>query len=64
MLQELLAGGTTLILVTHQLDEGLALATQAAILLRGQVVRHDHTAIADPAAYTAAYRALVRADAA
>ena len=41
-----------------------ALATQAAILLRGQVVRHDHTAIADPAAYTAAYRALVRADAA
>jgi hypothetical protein len=27
-------------------------------------VRHDHAAIADPAAYTAAYRALVRADAA
>lgn len=64
VLQELLASGTTLILVTHQLDEGLALATQAAILLRGQVARHDHTAIADPAAYTAAYRALVSADAA
>jgi heme exporter protein A len=64
VLKELLAGGTTLVLVTHQLDEGIALATQAAILLRGRVARHDAAPIADAAAYGAAYRALVSADAA
>jgi heme exporter protein A len=64
VLKELLAGGTTLVLVTHQLDEGIALATQAAILLRGRVACHDAAPIADAAAYGAAYRALVSADAA
>jgi heme exporter protein A len=64
VLQELLAGGTTLVLVTHQLDEGIALATQAAILLRGRVARHDTAPIVDAAAYSTAYRALVSADAA
>jgi heme exporter protein A len=64
VLRELLGQGTALVLVTHQLDEGLALASQAAILLQGRFVRHDVGGVSDPAAFTAAYRALVTADAA
>ncbi len=64
VLRALLAQGTTLVLVTHQLDEGLALATQAAILLDGRFARHETTAVADAAAFAADYRALVSADAA
>ncbi len=63
VLRELLASGTALVLVTHQLDEGLALATQSAILLRGRVARHDARPVADAAAYGVAYRDLVHADA-
>ncbi len=40
-LRELKASGATLILVTHHLGEGLALATQAAIMLQGKFVVTD-----------------------
>ena len=33
--------GAAVILVTHNLDEGLSLATQAAIMNRGRLVRTD-----------------------
>jgi heme exporter protein A len=61
-LTELLASlrddGASLALVTHQIDEGLALATHAAILLDGRVRRYDSTHGVDPAEYAELYRTL------
>lgn len=60
-LQELLADGATLVLVTHHLAEGLTLGTRAAIMLDGQLARTD-TAPAngfDAISYSAIYRGLV-----
>jgi hypothetical protein len=50
-------------LVTHNLGEGLALATHAAIMRRGRFVRHEARASLDPAAYASSYRELVTTDA-
>ena len=58
-LEALRRAGATLVLVTHNLGEGLALATQAAIMRAGRLVRQDARAAIDPAAYAAAYRELV-----
>jgi heme exporter protein A len=55
--------GASLLLVTHNLGEGLALATHAAIMRRGRFVRHEARGALDPAAYASAYRELVTADA-
>jgi ABC-type proline/glycine betaine transport system ATPase subunit len=44
--------------VTHNLGEGLALATHAAIMRRGRLVRHEPRAELEPASYAAAYREL------
>ncbi len=51
--------GAALVLVTHNLSEGLALATHAAILRAGRLIRHDARVALDPTAYAADYRALV-----
>lgn len=59
MLRGLRAAQATLILVTHNVDEGLALASYAAVMVGGAIVRHDDAASLDPRAYAAAYRALV-----
>ena len=50
--------GAALALVTHSVDEGLALATHAAIMLDGTIRRHDATAGVDAAEYAAQYRQL------
>ncbi len=55
--------GAALLLVTHNLGEGLALATHAAIMRRGRFVRHEPRATLDPVAYAGTYRELVTADA-
>ena len=55
--------GAALLLVTHNLGEGLALATHAAIMRRGRFVRYESRTVLDPAAYASAYRDLVAADA-
>jgi heme exporter protein A len=55
--------GASLLLVTHNLGEGLALATHAAIMRRGRFVRHEARGALDPAAYASAYRELVTTDA-
>ncbi len=60
-LQEIQADGAILVLVTHHLHEGLALATEAAIMLEG---RFMHTERAGPtgfhvATYQEQYRRLV-----
>ncbi|MDQ6611952.1 MAG: ABC transporter ATP-binding protein [Gemmatimonadota bacterium] len=60
-LRQLLADGSTLVLVTHHLGEGLALATRAAIMLDGRVIRNELAPAAgfDSAAYSRIYRGLV-----
>ena len=62
-LAERRASGAALLLVTHNLSEGLALATHAAIMRRGRFARHEARAALDPAAYASAYRELVTVDA-
>jgi ABC-type multidrug transport system ATPase subunit len=64
VLRNLRAGGAAMVVVTHNVTEGLALATQAAVLAGGLVVRHDASAQIDPAAYTADYQRLAAGDAA
>jgi heme exporter protein A len=62
-LRERRDAGAALLLVTHNLGEGLALATHAAIMRRGRFVRHESRTALDPASYATAYRELVTADA-
>ncbi|MHB1223299.1 MAG: heme ABC exporter ATP-binding protein CcmA [Gemmatimonadaceae bacterium] len=59
MLSELRAGGATLVLVTHNLAEGLALATQAAVMRAGRLVREDSRETIDVSRYASDYRELV-----
>ena len=63
MLASLRASNAALVLVTHNVDEGLALASRAAIMLDGRFVREDDCAALDAEAYRAAYRAMVVGDA-
>lgn len=64
-LQQLLLLGATLVLVTHHLGEGLALATRASIMMNGSIVRTD---LAPPngfdsVTYAALYRSLTAQEA-
>ncbi|HJU90439.1 MAG TPA: heme ABC exporter ATP-binding protein CcmA [Gemmatimonadaceae bacterium] len=59
LLGELRAGGATLVLVTHNLAEGLTLATHAAIMTEGRFARYEQRAQLDAQRYAAAYRELV-----
>lgn len=58
-LTALAAGGAALVLVTHHLDEGLALATQVAVLHRGRLAFHQPRAAVDPETFAPRYRDLV-----
>jgi heme exporter protein A len=60
-LESLKSGGAALLLVTHNVSEGLALATHAAIMQRGELVRRHERSAVEPAAYAAEYRKLVGA---
>ncbi len=51
--------GAAMVLVTHNLGEGLALATHAAIMQRGRFVRLERRGVVDAAAYASEYRELV-----
>jgi heme exporter protein A len=62
MLRDLRDAHATLVLVTHNVDEGLSVASRAAIMLEGKLVREDDCAALDAAAYRAAYRAMVVGD--
>ena len=61
-LAERRANGAALLLVTHNLGEGLALATRVAIMRRGRLVRHESRGAVDPTSYAAEYRELVTVD--
>ena len=58
VLSERREAGAALLLVTHNLTEGLALATQAAIMRRGRFVRHEARELLDPGSYQSQYREL------
>jgi ABC-type sulfate/molybdate transport systems ATPase subunit len=59
MLNAVRASGAAMLLVTHNLSEGLALATHAAVMRDGAFVRHEPRAGVDPATYAAEYRELL-----
>ena len=58
MLAELRDSGATIVIVTHNLDEALALCTTAAIMREGRFVRLDHAPIPARDEYNALYREL------
>jgi heme exporter protein A len=60
LLRERRAAGAALVVVTHHLQEGLAVASQAAVMRGGRFVRQDPTAGLDPSRYAAEYRELVK----
>ena len=59
VLSELRRRGATLILVTHNLTEGLALATHAAIMRDGRFARFERRDSLDAPGYAETYRELV-----
>jgi heme exporter protein A len=59
LLQDLRSAGTAIIIVTHNLVEGLSLATHTAVMQRGKFVRYDPSAVIDPGSYGATYREAV-----
>jgi heme exporter protein A len=59
LLRELRSSGTAIIIVTHNLAEGLSLATHAAVMQRGKFVRYDASERIDTASYAATYREAV-----
>ena len=61
LLRELRSAGTAVVIVTHNLTEGLSLATHAAVMQRGKFVRYDTSDRLDPASYAATYRDAVAA---
>ncbi len=62
-LSERRAAGAALLLVTHNLAEGLALATHVAIMRHGRFARFERRAAVDASEYASEYRELVTADA-
>jgi len=58
-LATLRASGTTMVLVTHQIPEGLALATHAAIMRDGALARMEEGEAWDASSYLTVYRGLV-----
>jgi heme exporter protein A len=59
LLRELRSAGTAIIIVTHNLAEGLSLATDAAVMQRGRFVRYDRSEGIDSTSYSATYREAV-----
>ena len=62
LLNELRERGAAVILVTHNVDEGLALATQAVIMNRGRIVSSETTATMNKTTFGDRYRELVSRD--
>ena len=60
-LTTLKAGGAALVLVTHNLTEGLSLGSHIAVMRSGRIVRIGSRDAVDDAAFAAEYRALVAA---
>ncbi|MGI9076360.1 MAG: ATP-binding cassette domain-containing protein, partial [Gemmatimonadaceae bacterium] len=63
LLSTLRDGGAALVLVTHNLVEGLALATHLSIMRAGRFARSEERSSIDPEQYQSEYRKLVAHDA-
>lgn len=59
LLEKLRSRGASLILVTHNVEEGLALATHAAIMTGGRIARIGPRSGLDPAGFAREYHDLV-----
>ena len=59
VLEQLVQGGAALVVVTHNIAEGLALATHAAVMKAGRFVRHDAATDLIVNEYADEYRSLV-----
>jgi heme exporter protein A len=55
--------GAAVILVTHNVEEGLSLSTQAAIMNSGRIVRMESRSAIDPSSFAREYQELVEANA-
>ncbi|HVS59347.1 MAG TPA: heme ABC exporter ATP-binding protein CcmA [Gemmatimonadaceae bacterium] len=62
LLQELRSAGTAIIIVTHNLVEGLSLATHAAVMQRGKFLRYDAAHRIDASSYATTYREALAAN--
>jgi heme exporter protein A len=62
ILTEMRSRGAALVLVTHNIDEGLSIATHAAIMNRGKLQRMEHSAAIDSAGFAREYHDLVATD--
>ena len=62
LLEELRSAGTAIIIVTHNLAEGLSLATHAAVMRGGRFVRYDRRSEVDVTSYSNTYREAVAAN--
>ena len=61
LLAELRSGGACLVIVTHNVDEGLALSTHAAVMNAGRMIRMEDSRSIDSASFTREYQAMVTA---
>jgi len=61
LLAELRSGGAAMVVVTHNLAEGLAVATQTAIMRDGRFARYEARGAIDPVTYATQYREIVAA---
>jgi heme exporter protein A len=61
-IHELKRAGAALVLVTHNIEEGLAVATTVAVMTDGRFVRLEPRDAVDAAAFAAQYRALLGGD--
>jgi heme ABC exporter ATP-binding subunit CcmA len=61
VLRTVRGSGAALVLVTHNIAEGLSLGTRAAVMHRGKFVRVTDTSGAEPGAFAFAYREMVTA---
>ena len=62
LLIELRDSGAALILVTHNIEEGLGLATRAAIMDRGKLIRSGDRNEIEPSSFVREYQELVAAN--
>ena len=59
LLQELRAAGAAIVIVTHNIAEGLSLASRAAVMQAGRFVRQDPIERIDASSYARTYREAV-----
>ena len=63
VLRDLKADGAALVLVTHQLNEGLEIEDKIAVMMKGAFVRYQSSDEVSRKEYASEYRGLVTADA-